>query len=96
MMRVTWLNVMLEKLWPFIDKAIGSYAQELVEPMMNDVNYKPAAISSISFTSFTLGSLPPKVRGIKVYAAEQQASELVLEMDIAWGGNQNISMNPDT
>ena len=27
MMRVTWLNVLLEKLWPFIDKAMASYAQ---------------------------------------------------------------------
>lgn len=35
MMRVTWMNVMLEKLWPFFDKATALTMKEYVEPMMN-------------------------------------------------------------
>ena len=92
MMRVTWANVLLEKLWPFIDRAGQAYVKTLIEPMLNDPNYKPSAVSSISFTSFTLGTLPPKLRGVKVYASEQQSKEVVIEVDIAWGGNQNIAL----
>ena len=92
MMRVTWLNVMLEKLWPFVDKATALKMKESVEPMMNDDEHRPSSVKSISFTSFTLGTLAPKLRGVKVYASEQQSKELVVEVDIAWGGNQNIAL----
>ena len=77
---------------PFIDRASNAYVKELIEPMMNDVTIKPSVVSSLRFTSFTLGTLPPKVRGIKIYSSEMQSKELVMEVDIAWGGNQNIAI----
>ena len=92
MQRITWLNIMLEKLWPYVDRAVKTTVKEYLEPLMNEDDYRPASVSSVTFSSFTMGTLPPKLRGVKVYASEQQSEELCLEVDLAWGGNQNIAL----
>ena len=66
MMRVTWLNIMLEKLWPYVDRAVKTTVKEYLEPLMNEDDYRPTSVSNVTFTSFTMGTLPPKIRGVKV------------------------------
>ena len=36
MQRITWLNIMLEKLWPYVDRAVKTTVKEYLEPLMNE------------------------------------------------------------
>eukprot|EP00899_Mesostigma_viride_P018522 jgi/Mesvir1/26671/Mv20455-RA.1 len=87
--RAAWLNVALEKLWPKIDEAVRAIVEEHVTPVLQE--YKPEMLSSLGFDTFTLGTIPPIIGGVKVRKAEMcQEDEVVMEVDFKWGGDPDI------
>ncbi|XP_042464981.1 synaptotagmin-1-like isoform X2 [Zingiber officinale] len=68
-------------------EAICKTAMQSAEPIMAEVAAK-YKIKSVKFETFTLGSLPPSLHGMKVYISEE--NELILEPSLKWAGNPNI------
>uniref|UniRef100_A0A7N0TDS2 Uncharacterized protein n=1 Tax=Kalanchoe fedtschenkoi TaxID=63787 RepID=A0A7N0TDS2_KALFE len=60
--------------------------KESVEPLLED--YRPPGISSLKFSKLTLGTVPPKVEGIRVQSLKQ--GQITMDIDFRWGGDPNI------
>ncbi|CAK9313429.1 unnamed protein product [Citrullus colocynthis] len=85
--RVDWLNKFLAAMWPYLDKAICCRIRGMAKPMFSE-NIGKFQIQSIEFESLSLGTLPPKLYGIKVH--ETNENEIVMETAIRWAGNPNV------
>ncbi|KAG6517016.1 hypothetical protein ZIOFF_020393 [Zingiber officinale] len=84
--QVKWLNKMLGKLWPYIADAATLVIRETVEPLLDD--YRPAGITSLKFSKLSLGTVPPKIEGIRVQSLKQ--SQITMDIDFRWGGDLSI------
>ncbi|XP_039141530.1 synaptotagmin-5-like [Dioscorea cayenensis subsp. rotundata] len=84
--QVKWLNKQLGKLWPFISEAVTAIVKESVEPLLDD--YRPPGISSLKFSKFSLGSVPPKIEGIRLQSLKE--GQITMDIDFRWGGDPNI------
>ncbi|MCD7470856.1 hypothetical protein HAX54_011040 [Datura stramonium] len=85
--RVDWFNEFLANMWPYLDKAICGIIKSTSEPIFAEYIGK-YQIKSIEFEQLTLGTIPPRLHGIKVYDSNEK--ELVFEFAIRWAGNPNI------
>ncbi|GLU04595.1 hypothetical protein SLE2022_217330 [Rubroshorea leprosula] len=85
--RVDWLNQFIGYMWPYLDKAICTTAQNIAKPIIAEKipKYK---IQSVEFETLTLGSLPPTFQGMKVYTTDEK--EIIMEPALKWAGNPNI------
>ncbi|XP_074566673.1 calcium-dependent lipid-binding protein-like [Curcuma longa] len=84
--QVKWLNKMLGKLWPYIADAATLVIRETVEPLLDD--YRPAGITSLKFSKLSLGTVPPKIEGIRVQSLKK--SQITMDIDFRWGGDLSI------
>lgn len=84
--QVKWLNKQLSKLWPFIAEAAELVVRESVEPLLED--YRPPGITSLKFNKFTLGTVAPKIEGIRVQSLKE--GQIIMDIDLRWGGDPNI------
>ncbi|XP_016900286.2 synaptotagmin-3-like isoform X1 [Cucumis melo] len=85
--RVDWLNKFLSDMWPYLDTAICGSIRAIAKPIFSEYIGK-FQIEAIELDQLSLGTLPPKLHGLKVY--ETNENELVIEPAIRWAGNPNI------
>ncbi|KAM7531731.1 hypothetical protein LguiB_035141 [Lonicera macranthoides] len=85
--RVDWINSIILRLWPYLDKAVCGIVRSTTEAIFSAYIGK-FQIQSIDFESLTLGTLPPTIHGMKVYDSNEKC--LVFEPAVKWGGNPNI------
>ncbi|KAF8718893.1 hypothetical protein HU200_025208 [Digitaria exilis] len=90
--QVKWLNKQLSKLWPFIEEAATMVIRDSVEPILDD--YRPPGISSLKFSRLSLGTVPPKIEGIRIQSF--QKGQITMDMDFRWGGDPNIILAVET
>ncbi|TVU47706.1 hypothetical protein EJB05_07313, partial [Eragrostis curvula] len=95
--QVKWLNKQLSKLWPFVEEASNLHAatmviRDSVEPLLDD--YRPPGISSLKFSRLSLGTVPPKIEGIRVQSF--QKGQITMDIDFRWGGDPNIILSVET
>ncbi|KAL3348986.1 hypothetical protein AABB24_022247 [Solanum stoloniferum] len=84
--QVKWLNKQLSKLWPFIAEAGEAIIKESVEPLLED--YRPTGITSLKFSKLSLGTVAPKIEGIRVQSLKK--GQITMDIDFRWGGDPNI------
>ncbi|EEF50419.1 calcium lipid binding protein, putative [Ricinus communis] len=84
--QVKWLNKQLSKLWPFVADAATMVVKESVEPLLED--YRPPGITSLKFNKFSLGTVPPKIEGIRVQSLKK--GQIIMDIDFRWGGDPSI------
>ncbi|KAH7659655.1 Calcium-dependent lipid-binding transcriptional regulator plant protein [Dioscorea alata] len=71
---------------PRMKEAVTAVVKESVEPLLDD--YRPPGISSLKFNKFSLGSVPPKIEGIRVQSLKE--GQITMDIDFRWGGDPNI------
>ncbi|KAK1425231.1 hypothetical protein QVD17_20579 [Tagetes erecta] len=84
--QVKWLNKQLSKLWPYVEEAARIIIKESVEPLLED--YRPTGIKSLKFNKLSLGTVPPKIEGIRVQSLKK--GQITMDIDLRWGGDPNI------
>ncbi|KAI5647331.1 hypothetical protein M9H77_33336 [Catharanthus roseus] len=84
--QVKWLNKQLAKLWPFVADAAEAVIRESVEPLLEE--YRPPGISSLKFNKLSLGTVAPKIEGIRVQSLKK--GQITMDIDLRWGGDPNI------
>ncbi|KAJ4727079.1 synaptotagmin-5-like [Melia azedarach] len=84
--QVKWLNKELSKLWPFVAQAAEFVVKESVEPLLEE--YRPAGITSLKFSRFSLGNVAPKIEGIRVQSLKE--GQITMDIDFRWGGDPSI------
>lgn len=85
--RVDWLNNIILKMWPYLNKAICVRIRSMAQPIFEEYIGK-FHIEAIEFETLCLGNLPPTISGMKAYETNEQ--ELVMEPTFRWAGNPNI------
>ncbi|XP_055808373.1 calcium-dependent lipid-binding protein-like isoform X2 [Solanum dulcamara] len=89
--QVKWLNKQLGKLWPFVADAGEAIIKDSVEPILED--YRPPGISSLKFSKLSLGTVAPKIEGIRVQSLKK--GQIIMDIDLRWGGDPNIVIEVD-
>ncbi|OIW20650.1 hypothetical protein TanjilG_18588 [Lupinus angustifolius] len=84
--QVKWLNKELTKLWPFVAEAATLVIRESVEPLLEQ--YRPTGITSLKFSKLSLGTVPPKIEGIRVQSLTK--GQITMDIDFRWGGDPSI------
>ncbi|XP_042015978.1 calcium-dependent lipid-binding protein-like [Salvia splendens] len=84
--QVKWLNKHLNKLWPFLADAAEAIIRDSVEPTLEE--YRPPGISSLKFSTLSLGTVAPKIEGIRVQSLKE--GQITMDIDFRWGGNPDI------
>ncbi|XP_062209184.1 calcium-dependent lipid-binding protein-like [Phragmites australis] len=90
--QVKWLNKQLSKLWPFVEEAATMVIRDSVEPLLDD--YRPPGISSLKFSRLSLGTVPPKIEGIRIQSFKK--GQITMDIDFRWGGDPNIILAVET
>ncbi|XVF73350.1 hypothetical protein PTKIN_Ptkin12aG0194500 [Pterospermum kingtungense] len=84
--QVKWLNKELSKLWPFVAEAASAVIKESVEPLLEE--YRPPGITSLKFSKLSLGTVAPKIEGIRVQSLKK--GQVTMDIDFRWGGDPSI------
>ncbi|GMI99057.1 calcium-dependent lipid-binding protein, Synaptotagmin 7 [Hibiscus trionum] len=84
-----WLNKQLSKLWPFVAEAASAVLKESVEPVLED--YRPGGVNSLKFGNLSLGTVAPKIEGIRVQSLKK--GQTTMDIDLRWGGDPNIVLD---
>ncbi|KAL1540128.1 calcium-dependent lipid-binding protein-like [Salvia divinorum] len=84
--QVKWLNKHLNKLWPFVADAAEAVIRDSVEPTLEE--YRPPGISSLKFSKLSLGTVAPKIEGIRVQSLKE--GQITMDIDFRWGGDPDI------
>ncbi|XP_039061455.1 synaptotagmin-4-like [Hibiscus syriacus] len=87
-----WLNKQLSKLWPFVAEAASAVIKESVEPILEE--YRPSGVNSLKFSKLSLGTVAPKIEGIRVQSVKK--GQVTMDIDFRWGGDPNIVIEVDT
>ena len=83
-----FLNKILDALWPNIDRAVAGIVRGIAEPLLD--SSRPPMITTMEFTSFSLGQVAPMISGIKVQKMEEGKGKIVIEIC-----DLELNMKPD-
>ncbi|CAL5358919.1 unnamed protein product [Camellia sinensis] len=89
---LNWLNVQLEKIWPYVNEAASELIRSSVEPILEQ--YRPVILSSLKFSKLTLGTVAPQFTGVSIL--EGDAKGITMELEMEWDGNPNIVLDIKT
>lgn len=90
--KLTWLNLQLEKIWPYVDEAASELIKANVEPILEQ--YRPMILASLTFSRFTLGTVAPQFTGVTI--VEEGSEGITMELEMQWDGNPSIILDIKT
>ncbi|XP_039297240.1 extended synaptotagmin-2-A isoform X3 [Nilaparvata lugens] len=88
--RAEWLNKILRQVWPNVNHYAKDVIKDIIEPniCLALAEYK---ISGFAFQKMRLGTIPPRIGGIKVYDYNVSRNEIIMDLDIFYAGDCDIS-----
>ncbi|XP_021665556.2 synaptotagmin-4-like [Hevea brasiliensis] len=92
--KLSWLNLQLDKIWPYVDEAASELIRNNVEPILEQ--YKPVILSSLKFSKLTLGTVAPQFTGISILEEDGEPGSVTMELEMQWDGNPNIVIDINT
>ncbi|GLH00861.1 Extended synaptotagmin-2 [Gryllus bimaculatus] len=90
--RVEWLNRILRQLWPNVNHYARTLLKNSIEPGVRDslAQYK---LQGFRFEKMVLGNIPMRIGGVKVYDLDLHRKEIMLDMDLFYAGDCDISFS---
>ncbi|CAB3248355.1 unnamed protein product [Arctia plantaginis] len=88
--RAEWLNRILLQVWPNVNQFARNILKESIEPAVAEslANYK---LNGFKFERVILGTIAPRVGGVKVYDKNLSRSEIIMDVDLFYAGDCDIS-----
>ncbi|KAH7290432.1 hypothetical protein KP509_30G048300 [Ceratopteris richardii] len=78
--QVKWMNLELEKVWPFLNEAVSDIVRDQLQPVLEQ--YKMGVLADMEVQSTSFGIEPPQISGVKMEGmGEDEAS---IEADLNW------------
>lgn len=87
--RVDWINSLIEQMWPKLSAAIVTQVHQTLQPKLKAS--KPKWIGDITLPQFTLGSSPPRIKGVKTFGGNT-GDDLALELDGVWASSMIVAL----
>lgn len=88
--RAEWLNKIFKQLWPSVNSYVKDIIRDKIQPKMQKKLQK-FKLTGFKFEKMILGSIPPRVGGVKVYEANIARHEIILDLDLFYAGDCNLS-----
>jgi hypothetical protein len=89
--QVKWMNMHLNRLWPFVSQAVTAVFKESVKPLLDD--HRPPGIKSIKFNKFSLRNVSPKIEGSRIQNI--QSGQIIMDIYLCCGGDPSIILAVD-
>ncbi|CAK1599925.1 unnamed protein product [Parnassius mnemosyne] len=88
--RAEWLNRILLQVWPNVNHYAKTILKESIEPAVAEslANYK---LNGFKFERVILGTIAPRVGGVKVYDKNLSRDEIIMDVDLFYAGDCDIS-----
>ncbi|CAH2099809.1 unnamed protein product [Euphydryas editha] len=88
--RAEWLNRILLQVWPNVNHYARSILKDSIEPAVAEslANYK---LKGFKFERVILGTIAPRVGGVKVYDKNLSRDEIIMDVDLFYAGDCDIS-----
>ncbi|CAH0691376.1 unnamed protein product [Chilo suppressalis] len=88
--RAEWLNRILLQVWPNVNHYARSLLKDTIEPAVAEslANYK---LNGFKFERMILGTIAPRVGGVKVYDRNLARNEIIMDIDLFYAGDCDIS-----
>lgn len=88
--RAEWLNRILLQIWPNVNQFARNILKESIEPAVAEslANYK---LNGFKFERMILGTIAPRVGGVKVYDKNLSRDEIIMDVDLFYAGDCDIS-----
>ena len=82
-----WVNKVLSAAWPYLDVAASDVICAALDPILAAT--RPSFLTALRFETFSFGSVPAKIEGVKVY---DTADDGAVEMDLSvfWRGDPDV------
>ena len=89
----TWLNNIVNRLWPSIEAMTRNIIKETIEPEIQ--KNLPAALKTLYFEKIELGEKAPFIGNIKTYSRNGTAapSEFVIDADLSYHGDAQVKLS---
>ncbi|GAB2300287.1 Synaptotagmin-5, variant 2 [Dionaea muscipula] len=91
--KLTWLNLQLTKIWPYVNEAASELIKASVEPVLEE--YRPIVLLSLKFSKFTLGTVAPQFTGVTIIE-DGGEDGVTMELEMQWDGNPSIILDIKT
>ncbi|XP_035891370.1 extended synaptotagmin-2 isoform X3 [Anopheles stephensi] len=88
--RCEWLNRILKQVWPNANFYAKNLIKESIEPNIQQAMaaYK---LNGFKFDRMILGTIPPRIGGVKVYDKNVSRNEIIMDLDLVYAGDCDIS-----
>ena len=90
--RAEWVNSIIQQLWPNIGHFTKKIISDRVEPNIQ-AQFESKGLSGFKFEKVDLGSIPPRVTGIKVYEKNVSRSEIIVDLDLVFASNCDLKFS---
>ncbi|XP_057368362.1 extended synaptotagmin-1-like isoform X2 [Daphnia carinata] len=87
--RAEWLNKILKQVWPNVGHYVRNIILESVQPGIRE-SLKAYKLGGFKMEKISLGTMPFRVGGVKVYDKNVSRNEIVMDMDICYAGDCDI------
>ncbi|XP_050422686.1 extended synaptotagmin-3 isoform X2 [Adelges cooleyi] len=89
MHRAEWVNQIIRQMWPLVSAFAQNAIKQTVEPMVVE-SLREYKINNFAFDKLRLGSIPPKLGGIKVYEGVSR-DQIMMDVDLIFASDCDIS-----
>ncbi|XP_055847648.1 extended synaptotagmin-2 isoform X2 [Episyrphus balteatus] len=88
--RCEWVNKILKQIWPNANHFARTLVKETIEPNVALAlsNYK---LNGFRFDRIILGTIPPRIGGVKIYDKNVDRNEIIMDMDIFYASDCDIN-----
>ncbi|XP_070496285.1 extended synaptotagmin-2 isoform X1 [Chironomus tepperi] len=90
--RCEWLNRILKQVWPNANHFARNMIKESIEPNVQKAleGYK---LNGFKFERMILGTIPPRIGGVKVYDKNIARNEIIMDLDLFYAGDCDINFS---
>uniref|UniRef100_A0A1B6EBI7 Extended synaptotagmin-2 n=1 Tax=Clastoptera arizonana TaxID=38151 RepID=A0A1B6EBI7_9HEMI len=88
--RAEWLNKILQQVWPNVNHYAKDLIKDVIEPNIQ-IALAEYKMKGFRFEKMRLGTIPPRIGGVKVYDRNVDRTEIIMDVDLFYAGNCDVS-----
>ena len=82
-----WVNKVLAAAWPYLDVATSDVIVKTLDPILTAT--RPSFLTALRFETFSFGSVPAKIEGVKVYETVNDGA-VEIDLSVFWRGDPDV------
>ncbi|XP_018325864.1 extended synaptotagmin-2 isoform X2 [Agrilus planipennis] len=90
--RAEWLNKIIQQLWPNVNKYTRNLLRDKIQPKVKE-KLEKYKLTGFKFEKMILGSIPPRIGGVKVYDKNVSRNEIIMDLDIIYVSDCDINFS---